>query len=100
MMTMSNRVTVASAAHRMLAEAKERARDLPFDDPDRRFYSGVETAALHALHPAAQAVRGEDRSWLCAESGLFRDGYLKATTVLTAANVMPDRPVRVPLPEP
>ena len=99
-MTMSYRVTVASAAHRMLEEAKDRARQLPFDDPDRRFYSGVETAALHALHPAAQAVRSDDRSWLCSESGSFQDGYIKATTVLSVADVMADGALRVPLPEP
>src|SRR5436190_16712575 len=100
-MTMGRRITVATDAHRMLEEAKQRARQVPFDDPDRVFYSGVETAALHALHPAALAVRGDDRTWLCTERSPFQDGYLKATIALNASEVTATAAaVRVPLPEP
>jgi hypothetical protein len=84
----------------MLAEANGRARELSIDDPVRTFYAGVETAALHALHPLAHVVHGDDRSWLCVESGPFQAGYLKATTVLTAAEVTADENLRVPLPDP
>ena len=100
MMTMGHRITIASAAHRMLEEAKDRSRGLSFDDPVRTFYSGVETAALHALHPPAQTVHADDRSWLCAERGSFQNGYLQATAVLAAAEVTADANLRVPLPEP
>jgi hypothetical protein len=84
----------------MLEEAKERARQFAMDDPDRSFYYGVETAAMHALHPAALAVWGEDRRWLEAESRGFRDGYLKATTALAIADTANPVPIRVPLPAP
>lgn len=84
----------------MLEEAKERARQFGADDPDRRFYAGVETAALHTLHPAAQAVLGDDRGWLEAETRSFRDGYLKAETALGVAETASVPPYRVPLPQP
>jgi len=91
---------VASAAHRMLEDANARTRELSRDDPAHTFYSGVETAALHALHPLSHVVHGDDRSWLCAEDGPFQAGYLKATTVLTASYVTADYNLRVPLPDP
>jgi len=84
----------------MLEDAKVRSRELPSDDPVRSFYAGVETAALHALHPLFHVMHGEDRSWLCAGGGPFQAGYLKATTVLTAAEVTADANLCVPLPEP
>jgi len=97
---MGRRISVASAAHRMLEEATSRTRELSRDDPAHAFYSGVETAALHALHPLSHVVHGDDRSWICADSGPFQAGYLKATTVLTGAEMTADANLRVPLPEP
>ena len=100
MSTVDQRIAVTAAARRMLEEAKDRARQHAMDDPDRSFYCGVETAAMHALHPAAQAVWGDDRSWLDAESAGFQDGYLKAMTALTVAEIAGRPPMRVVLPEP
>lgn len=100
MSTVDHRIAVTTAARRMLEEAKDRARQYALDDPDRSFFYGVETAALHALHPAAQAVWGEDRKWLDAESPLFRDGYLSAMTALCVAEAGTSPPMRIPLPEP
>lgn len=100
MSSVDHRVAVTAAARRMLEEAKERARQYTLDDPDRGFFYGVETAALHALHPAAQAIWGEERSWLQAESGPFRDGYLSAMAALTVAETATPPPMHVALPEP
>lgn len=100
MSTVDQRIAVATAARRMLEEAKDRARRYAMDDPDRSFYYGVETAAMHALHPAAQAIWGENRNWLEAESAMFRDGYLRATTALSVAQTATPAPLRIPLPEP
>ena len=100
MSTVDQRIATTTAARRLLEEAKDRARQYALDDPDRSFYYGVETAAMHALHPAAQAVWGDDRSWLEAESPRFRDGYLKAMTALAVADTAHPAPLRIPLPEP
>lgn len=100
MSTVDQRIAVTTAARRLLEDAKGRARQFALDDPDRSFYYGVETAAMHALHPAALAVWGEDRRWLEAERPMFRDGYLKATTALAMAETATHAPLRVPLPEP
>jgi hypothetical protein len=100
MSTVDHRIAVTTAARRMFEEAKSQARQFAIDDPDRSFYYGVETAALHALHPAAQAVWGEDHRWLDAESAGFRDGYLTAMAALNAAETASTPPLRVPLPQP
>ena len=100
MSTVDHRIAITTTARRMLEEAKDRARQYALDDPDRRFYYGVETAAMHALHPAAQAVWGEDRRWLQAESLSFQNGYLKAEAALGAAETASVPPYRVPLPQP
>ena len=100
MSTVDQRIAVTTAARRMLEEAKARARQYAMDDPDRSFFYGVETAAMHTLHPAAQAIWGEDRRWLDAESPTFRDGYLTATAALSAAQAATEPPMRVALPEP
>jgi len=100
MTSVDHRIAVTTAARRMLAEAKDRARQYAMDDPDRRFFYGVETAALHSLHPAAQAVLGEDRKWLEAENPMFREGYLNAMAALSTAELSSVLPVRIPLPEP
>jgi hypothetical protein len=100
MTSVDYRVAVTTAARRMLEEAKERARQLDLGDPDRRFYAGVETAALHALHPAAEAVRAADRRWLDHEFPEFRDGYLQAMAAVGVAGTADRPPLRIPLPRP
>ena len=100
MSTVDHRIAVTTAARRMLEEAKARAREYAMDDPDRSFFYGVETAAMHALHPAAQAIWTGDPKWLESESARFRDGYLNATAALTAGQTATPPPMRIPLPEP
>lgn len=100
MKTIVQRTATTTAARHMLVDAKDRARQLPMDDPDRSFFYGVETAALHCLHPAAKAVWGEDRRWLDADTPQFREGYLKAMAAMAIAETAETPPLRVPLPEP
>ena len=100
MKTIVQRMASTTAARRMFADAKERARQLTMDDPERSFFYGVETAALHCLHPAAKAVWVEDTRWLDADTPQFRDGYLKAMAAMAIAETAPNPPMRVPLPEP
>jgi hypothetical protein len=100
MASVDNRIVVTTAARRMLEQAKERARRLGLVDPARGFYSGVETAALHALHPAAEEVRAAHRGWLGHESVEFQDGYLKAMAALGTSETAARPLLRVPLPQP
>jgi hypothetical protein len=68
------------------------------DSDEWQFYAGVQRAAQDALHAEAQALRGDEPSWLQHERPAFREGYLKASAMLAAAVTAPEPPLRLPLP--
>jgi hypothetical protein len=94
----ARRLVVTEAARALAKDATEAARSLPAGSPGWRFYHGVETAALHVLHPEMAIVR-VGTSWLDVEAPAFRRGFLEASTVLSAAATAADPPVRVHMPQ-
>ena len=87
------------AAVRGLADqAMSMAQGYAMGSEEWHFYAGVQRAAQDALHVAAQAVHGDEPTWLRHETPAFRDGYLKASAVLAAATVAPEPPLRLRLP--
>ena len=95
----ARRLVIVSAAERLAAEAVSAARDEPGSSAAWRFYRGVEAAALHVVRPEVASVR-DGTAWLQAEAPSFRDGFLRASTLLAAAATAPNPPLRVALPYP
>jgi hypothetical protein len=70
---------------------------LSAESGERQFYLGVEAAAEQVLQPQLEASR--DTGWLDRQPAAFRDGYLRASTMLASAETAPEPPLRLPLPE-
>ena len=95
----AHRLAVIEAARTLAGEAVVAARESDADSPAWRFYHGVETAALHVLRPELAEVR-DGTPWLDREDPSFREGFLKASTLLATAASAPEPPLRVRLPLP
>jgi hypothetical protein len=95
-----HQVSITTAAKGLLEDAKGAASSLPQDTTDWDFYYGVQTAAKEVLHSGLRLFRGEDDSWLRAESSAFREGYAKARTALATAGAASVPPLRIALPKP
>ena len=93
------RFVAVKAATRLVADAIAAAGNVQADSDDWRFFHGVEAAARHVLHPEMAAVR-DGSDWLAAEPAAFREGFLKASTLLAIAASAADPPTSVPLPQP
>lgn len=83
----------------MAREAIVATREPAADLGTRRFYHGVETAALHVLRPEMAGVH-EGTTWLEHRDPAFRDGFLEASSVLATAAAAADPPHHIRLPEP
>lgn len=95
----ARRLAVIEAARAMAREAIAATSDPEADPATRRYYHGVETAALHVLRPELAAVH-EGSNWLDRRDASFRDGFLEASDVLAIAAAAPQPPLRVRLPRP
>lgn len=93
-----HRAVLMSAVRDMIRRAREARADLPAAAPDRQFFLGVAAAASEVLTPELSVSRMD--GWLDLESAEFREGYLRAATVLATAQAAPDPPLRLRLPEP
>jgi hypothetical protein len=84
---------------RLLIEAarSERAK-LPMTSPHRQFYLGVEAAAEEVVHPELGATGNADQ--LDRHPPGYREGYLRASSLLAAAATAAEPPQHLPLPEP
>ena len=92
------RAILLTAARDVIRRACDIRGHLPAGDPDRRFYLGVELAAREVLLPELSVSRHDD--WLDLQPAEFREGYLRAVTVLSTALAAGDPPLRLRLPEP
>jgi hypothetical protein len=95
----ARRFVLTRAARALAKDASEAAALTPGGSPEWRYYHGVETAAQHVLHPAMAGVR-EGSTWLEAEALAFREGFLEASALISAAAASPDPPARLHLPAP
>jgi hypothetical protein len=79
------------------AARSERAR-LPAASPERDFYLGAEAAADEVVHP--ELAMSRDEGWLDLRSSMFREGYVKTSTAIAAAQRKADVALHVSLPRP
>lgn len=93
-----HRAILMSAVRDMIRRARETRADLSARAPERQFFLGVEAAASEVLTPELSVSRKE--GWLDLESAEFREGYLRAATVLATAQAAPEPPLHLRLPEP
>ena len=84
-----------NALRRLSDEARVEAALVPMTSPVHAFYAGVAAAAEDRLRPSRQDSHGT--AWLDAEPPAFREGYLKASSVIASAG---HAPVRILLPHP
>jgi len=84
-----------NALRRLSDEARTEAALVSMTSPAHAFYTGVAAAAEDRLRPARQD--SHSTAWLNAEQPAFREGYLKALSVIAAAG---HAPVRLLLPHP
>lgn len=91
------RPIIRHAAEGLAREANEAARNSLANSPAWRFYHGVETAAMHVIHPEMARVR-DGTSWLDREAASFRDGFMEASTLLAMAAIATQPPMRIRLP--
>jgi len=83
---------------RLIDAARSERATLPMTSPQRQFYLGVEAAAEEVVHPELGATGDADR--LERHPLAFREGYLRASSVLAAAATAAEPPQHLPLPEP
>jgi hypothetical protein len=84
-----------NALRRLSDEARMEAALVPMTSPVHAFYAGVAAAAEDRLRPTRQDSHSTE--WLNAEQPAFREGYLKASSVIATAG---HAPVRLLLPNP
>jgi hypothetical protein len=84
-----------NALRLLLDEARTEAALVPMTSPVHAFYAGVAAAAEDRLRPTRQD--SHSTAWLDAEQPAFREGYLKASSVIASAG---HAPVRLLLPDP
>ena len=87
-------IALRNTLHQLAEEARQRAASVPAGTADHDFYVGVITAAEDRLHPARQDAH--DEAWLARQGPSFRDGYLKASDLISAA--AGHTPLHFPLP--
>jgi hypothetical protein len=95
----ARRLAIIETARAMAREAIRATSDPEADPATRRFYHGVETAALHVLRPELAAVR-DGSDWLDRRDASFRDGFLEASALLATAASGGPAPFRFLLPGP
>ena len=95
----AQRILLVEAAKSLIREASEAARHADPHSSDWRFYQGVETAAIHVLHPAIALVR-DGTGWLDAKDPAFRKGYEQGSILLGTVSTLPEPPLRPRLPQP
>lgn len=95
----ARRLAVIEAARAMAREAIAATCDPEADPSARRYYHGVETAALHVMRPELAAVH-EGSDWLDRRDASFRDGFLEASALLATAAAATQPPLHVRLPGP
>ena len=95
----ARRLLVIDLATRLAREAGAAAGESDVRSPDRLFYNGVRTAAVHVLRPETAAVH-DGGTWLDREPPAFRDGFLEGQALLAAASAMAEPPLNFRLPRP
>jgi len=95
----ARRLLVIDLATRLAREAEAAAGQSEIKSPDRLFYNGVRTAALHVLRPEMAGVH-DGSGWLDREPPPFRDGFLEGQALLSAASAMAEPPRSFRLPQP
>lgn len=78
--------------------ARTAGQQCKMDSDEWQFYAGVQRAAQDVLHTEVQAVRDGETEWLRNEAAPFREGYLKASTLLATAMASDTPPPRLLLP--
>ena len=94
----TQRVMLLPEVRRMIESARHERALLPPDAAEREFYLGVEAAADEVLHPELAQTRAD--GWLEARRAAFREGYLRAVTLLASAETSAEPPQRLVLPTP
>ena len=88
-------LVLRNALRQLVAEARAEAALVPLASARHAFYAGVVAAAEDRLRPARQDAHTE--AWLDVERPAFREGYLKAASVIAAFG---HAPVHLLLPRP
>ena len=88
------RLTLLYATREMAAAAMRRAGQAPLGTAEHDFYVGV-TAAAHA-HQHHGRAPADHPGWLQRQTAAFREGYLKASAVISAAVTDPRLNLLVP----
>lgn len=88
-------LVLQNALRQLAAEARAEGALVPVESPAHAFYAGVAAAAEDRLHPARQDSHYQ--AWLDAERPAFREGYLKAASVIATSG---HAPVHLLLPHP
>jgi len=95
-MQLARRAILLPEIRRLIDAARSERSTLPMTSPLRHFYLGVEAAAEEVLHPELSATGGEDQ--LDRHPQQFREGYLRASSMLAAAATATVAPQHLPLP--
>ncbi len=80
-------LVLQNALRQLAAEARAEGALVPVESPAHAFYAGVAAAAEDRLHPARQDSHYQ--AWLDAERPAFREGYLKAASVIATSGHAP-----------
>ena len=91
------RAMLVQAVRALVEDARSERSTLSAESDERQFYLGVEAAAQQVLQP--QLAVSRDTGWLDRQPSAFRDGYLRACTMLASAETAPEPPLRLPLPQ-
>jgi hypothetical protein len=92
------RPIVVDSVRSLIAAAQATRAARPADSADRRFYQGVEAAALELLHP--EVGQSHDEKWLERQAASFREGYVRTRAMFAAAMTSDSWPSSLPLPHP
>lgn len=84
------------ALYRFAEAARSRCGYLAADSAERQFYLGIEAAAEHMLRP--EALQSRPSTWLNSEAAAFREGYLRASSLLSEMLSREEPVLQIPLP--
>jgi hypothetical protein len=96
-MQLARRAILLPEIRRLIDAARSERAMLPMASPQRQFYLGVEAAADEVVHPELGAIGSADR--IAGRPPAFREGYLRASSLLAAAATAAEPPQHLPLPE-
>jgi hypothetical protein len=92
------RVVLHAVLRQLVADAQWQAEEAGDGSRERDFYAGVVKAAEDRLYSSGMAAR-QDEAWLSSEPPGFREGYVKASTMIMTVAANPPLRLVVPTPD-